>query len=126
MLQRKKILLVDDDRDILGALAGILSDEGYQVRQAAGWKDLFKILNSECMPDLIILDLMIPYFSGFELLRSLKSNISRYKHIPVIAISAMGTDAEETAVKSGAAAFLPKPFDLLALLAAIERLSLAG
>lgn len=119
----KKILLVDDDLDILDILGINLVDYGYDVRQAEGWRALFKWLNSECMPDLIILDLMIPEFDGFELLGSLKAAHSRYHEIPVIAVSALGEDMRKHVLSCGASEYVIKPFTLDQLVSVIENVT---
>jgi CheY-like chemotaxis protein len=114
----KTLLVVDDEEGILEALSDALSDEGYRVLIARNGKDGLKRV-SETLPDLILLDYMMPVMDGRELLKVLRAEPT-YRHIPVVMMSAMPrsslpADCEPTA-------FLRKPFNLDTLLAELERL----
>lgn len=111
----KKILIVDDDPDILDALQFMLEEEGYQVR-ATEKGDYAEQLpkDSTELPDLIILDVLLSGKDGRTIAQKLKSD-QKTKQIPIIMISAHPT-AEDSARRCGADDFLAKPFDIQILL----------
>ncbi|MEW5734398.1 MAG: response regulator [Thermodesulfobacteriota bacterium] len=88
----KRILIIDDEPDICAYLCAALEDEGYQARAMGQDEDLAGALNSD-MPDLIVLDVMMPVRSGVSLYKELKS-VPRFSGIPVIIISGMSPKAE--------------------------------
>ena len=95
-MQRKGILIVEDDEDIREALALVLENEGYPVFSASNGKeglDLFPTLPDLC---LILLDLMMPVMDGFEFLVARKQDVKLSK-VPVVVISAFPERARELA-----------------------------
>ena len=114
----KKILAVDDDLYILDALVELLKYSGYDVNTTPRGDEVFKKID-ECVPDLILLDVMLSGTDGREICKQLKSNIAT-SGIPVIMISA--TPSISDSVKSfGANDFIAKPFDIFQLLNKIEK-----
>lgn len=113
---RKKILVVDDDPDILEFLQVILQEEGYAVLTSEKG-DFLEQLHNGGLPDLILLDVLLSGKDGRELVRHLKSQ-EETKSIPVIMISAHPS-AERTAREAGAEGFLEKPFQISDLLAKV-------
>jgi CheY-like chemotaxis protein len=113
------VLVVDDDASIQGFLAEALADEGYAVRTAADGLQALDVLAS-WRPRLILLDLMMPELDGWGF-RSAQRARPDIADIPVIVLSAT-RDLEARTVAMGAARVFSKPFDLDALLAAIEQL----
>lgn len=110
-----RLLLVDDDPDILEALTLTL-EEDHQVETARdGWEALERLVEGGI--ELVVLDLMMPRMSGMELVQALRA---RRIDVPIIVISAMH-DRAERAVALGAADSLDKPFRLRALRAAVDR-----
>jgi CheY-like chemotaxis protein len=109
----KKILIVDDERDILECLTMILEEEGYSVVPTVDGEYLEK-LQIDDLPDLILLDVLLSGKDGRELVKYLKTQ-KETRSIPVIVISAHPT-AEASALEAGADLFLAKPFDLSYLL----------
>ena len=102
-----KILLVDDTEFYLRAYKNKLTPEGYIVTTASNGVEALKCLSQE-VPDLILLDLMMPIMDGFKVLQAVKSN-DRLKAVPVIIFSAKGASEEvEKAIKLGADDFLIK------------------
>ncbi len=81
----KKILIVDDDPDVILFIASILKDHGYQSVNAANGQEGLKMVHSE-NPDMVLLDLMMPEKSGIALLSELKKD-ERLKKIPVIMVT---------------------------------------
>ncbi len=114
----KKILVVDDEPDILEFLQVILEEEGYDVLTSQKGEFLEQLHNGG-LPDLILVDVLLSGKDGREIVKLLKSQ-DETKHIPVIMFSAHPS-AEETAKKAGAEDFLAKPFDVDILLAMIAR-----
>jgi signal transduction histidine kinase len=114
----KRILVVEDDPPIQGALAVLLGDEGYEVSVAGdGEEALDRMEADDTLPDLILLDLRMPVMDGWEF-RTAQRRDSRLATIPVVAISA---DGSSRAAAISAQAFLRKPVDADELLATIER-----
>src|SRR5437868_10195645 len=116
--KRKKILVVDDESDILEFLKVILEEEGYAVVTSLKGEYLEQLHNGG-LPDLILVDVLLSGKDGREIVKHLKSQ-EETKHIPVIMFSAHPS-AEETARKAGAEDFLAKPFDMGVLLAKIAQ-----
>ena len=105
-----KILVVEDNPDIRELLIDSLCDIGYAVMEAGdGGAGLQSAL--EGLPDIILLDMMMPVLDGLEVLDRLKSNpLTRF--IPVIMISAKGQEQDiSTALNSGALSYLVKPWE---------------
>lgn len=116
---RQKILLVDDEMDALMALKVALEAEGYNITEAKDGHEAIDKVHSE-IPDVILLDLMIPGMDGFEVCRELKSD-SLYSHIPVIMLTARGeVDDKVEGIELGADDYVTKPFNLKELKARIK------
>jgi DNA-binding response OmpR family regulator len=115
---RKKLLVVDDEPDILEFLRVILEEEGYDVVTSDKGEYLEQLRNRG-LPDLILVDILLSGKDGREVVKYLKSQEAT-KHIPVIMFSAHPS-AEETARASGAEDFLAKPFEIDELLAKVTR-----
>ncbi|MBI5808408.1 MAG: response regulator transcription factor [Ignavibacteriales bacterium] len=115
---KTKILIVDDEDDILELLKYNLEKENYSVITAKnGFEALQKI---ELKPNLIILDLMMPIIDGLETLKKIKEK-DEYKDIPVIFLTAKTSESSEIAgLNSGASDFLLKPVSINKLLARIK------
>jgi DNA-binding response OmpR family regulator len=117
------ILVVDDDENILRLIEQILQSRKYRVITArAGREALAKV--RENMPDMVVLDGMLPEVHGFEICRQLKTS-ERFRHIPVILVSAVHTGwrfAADVKEKYGADDYLEKPFETVDLLRRVEGL----
>jgi two-component system, OmpR family, response regulator VicR len=113
-----RVLVVDDDALIRATLATALADEGYSVRVAADGRAALDTLD-EWLPDLIVLDLMMPVMDGHAF-RAAQRDLHGAAHIPIIVLSA-AHNVHARASNLGAAAVFPKPFDLGTLLDAVER-----
>lgn len=112
---RGPILVVDDEPDIVDFLTTVLADEGYSTETARdGLEALEKI--DAVQPSLMILDLMMPRMTGFEVLDSIRRRGSRHKP-SIIVLSAKSTHGDILdALERGADDFIPKPFELEDLL----------
>jgi DNA-binding response OmpR family regulator len=119
--RKKKIIIVDDDRETREMLKMALELEGYEVSQAANGLRLISTLHVD-RPDLILLDVMMSWIDGFELCRAVKKN-DEFRDIPVIFISAKKTAQDiRTGLAAGAADYFSKPIDMERLLSRIEAL----
>ena len=113
-----KILVVDDDLDILVVMEILLSMKGFEVDVTAKWENTFDKIKS-FNPDLILLDVLISGNDGRTLCKQLKSK-SDTKHIPIIMFSAHPS-AAATINEYGADDFIAKPFDVNDLLAKVNK-----
>ena len=116
--KRKKILVVDDEPDILEFLQVILEEEGYFVLISQKAEYLEQLHNGG-LPDLILLDVLLSGKDGREIVKYLKHQ-EETKHIPVIMFSAHPS-AEQTALEAGAEDFIAKPFEIDDLLARVAQ-----
>jgi two-component system, OmpR family, response regulator CpxR len=107
-MRNKTVLLVEDDLEIRDILQDVLEAEGFDVFPASNGKQAldFLTLNQPQHADLVILDLMMPMISGWQVLEKMNKDPS-LSAIPVMVLSAVARDKP-----AGAAAFLRKPFDI--------------
>jgi len=116
-----KVLIIDDETDLLETMAYRLKSAGYEVITARDGKNGINKAKSE-NPDLIIMDVMMPGIDGFETLKGLKSGDDT-KKTPVIVFSC-GKEEEEWAKKSislGASGYIVKPFEVNSLLFTVDK-----
>lgn len=120
-MDKKKILVVDDEESIRAVLSFTLERAGYAVEAAAnGDEALNKAYTFK--PDLIILDLMMPMIDGWEVLRLLRAD-TETEHVPVLLLTAKGELRDKMfALQQGAADYVVKPFNKTDLLDRIARL----
>jgi signal transduction histidine kinase/CheY-like chemotaxis protein len=114
-----KILIIDDDPIQIQLLANILKLENYEI---IGYQDNIKALEDTpgIMPDLILLDLIMPHMDGFEICRKLKSN-ARTRDIPIIFVTATTDQTTESeGFKLGAVDYITKPFNPVVIQARIR------
>jgi DNA-binding response OmpR family regulator len=114
---KKRILVADDDEDILAVMEMMLQTAGYNVTTMLKGEDVLEM--KENFPDLILLDIWMAGISGRDICINLKSKTST-KHIPVILVSA-NRDTEEIASEAGADDFICKPFDMQTLLQKVAK-----
>ncbi len=86
-----KILLVDDDPDVRMAIGTVLEAEGYQLRTARDGVECLEMIRQE-VPDLLILDLLMPRKDGFAVVRELREN-PKYRALPIMILTAVREDA---------------------------------
>jgi DNA-binding response OmpR family regulator len=120
MAEKKKILIVDDERDIVKALMIRLKANGYEVVSAFdGAQGLF--MTHKEMPDLVLLDIRMPAGDGFSVAERLKES-AQTSAIPIIFLTGSPeTNSEERAEKVGARFYIKKPYDPEELLDAVKR-----
>ena len=109
----KKILVVDDESDVLISLKQGLEDSYKEIKviTAKSGIECFDVLKSGEKPDIIILDIMMPGMTGWEVLNRIRENIE-WSSIPVVFLTAKNDDFTKTFGKSIAFDFIEKPFDL--------------
>jgi DNA-binding response OmpR family regulator len=115
----KKILVVDDEPDVLSLLTVMLKAQGYEVVTAAdGQEALEKARNVE--PDLILLDIMLPKLDGYKVARMLKFD-EKYNHIPIIMLTAKIQEKDkQMGLEMGANEYVTKPFDTTLLIEKVK------
>ena len=120
-MEKKKILIVDDEEDIVFAIRLSLKAKDYEVFVGYnGQEALDKVRLNK--PDLIILDLMLPKVDGYKVCRILKFD-TKYKNIPVIILTARAQEKDRAlAQEVGADDFITKPFESKVLLEKIQKL----
>lgn len=117
----KSVLLIEDEPNIIEAISFILSRDGWEVStHANGQTALARIM--EKRPDVVILDVMLPGASGYDILRSLRSEPGM-QDLPVLMLTARGQSRDrEMAEKVGASQFMTKPFSNADVLDAVRSL----
>ncbi|UCD34403.1 MAG: response regulator transcription factor [Nitrospiraceae bacterium] len=114
---KNRILAVDDDRDILKVLKANLELHGYDVMTAENWAGARELLQSR-LPDLVLLDVMLPDGDGMEICRQLRTEMPS---VPVIMLTAKDKVSEKVfGLESGADDYVVKPFETLELVARIR------
>lgn len=117
---KKKVLIVDDEPDIVESLKFALELEGIECIVAhAGEEALVKAKNA--MPDLILLDVMLPQINGYKVSRLLKFD-QAYKQIPIIMLTARAQEKDrEVGIETGADEYVTKPFAMGELVELVKR-----
>lgn len=117
---QKKILVVDDEKDITETLSFMLKAAGYDVITASDGEEGLKFAKEE-NPDLIILDVMMPKINGYKIARLLKYD-NKYKHIPIIMVTARGQDSDKLiGEETGADEYITKPFEFEEVLKSVRK-----
>jgi len=118
-MSQKKILVVDDEPDLVETIRFPLEMEGYQVLVSYNGEDALNQARTK-KPDLIILDLMLPKLDGYKVCRLLKFD-EKYKHIPILMLTAKTQEKDRLLGKeTGADDYMTKPFDIDRLLEKVK------
>lgn len=116
---KPKILLVEDERAQRELLTYNLEAEGFEVRSAENGEDAMLMIG-ETLPDLVILDWMMPLMSGIEVCRQLKTG-NNTRHIPIIMLSARSEDVDTVrGLETGADDYMVKPYSVRELMARVR------
>jgi len=119
-MEPKRILIADDEEDVVTALQFSLESEGFKCLTAYDGKEALDKARAE-KPDLIILDIMMPKMNGYKVSRLLKFDV-KYKDIPIIMLTARAQEQDKHIGKeTGADEYVTKPFEMDALVRLIKR-----
>ena len=117
----KKILIADDEPNIVAALEFLLQRNGYEVHVARNGEEALKLVG-DCHPDLVLLDVMMPVRSGYEVCTRMRERAD-WRDIKIIMLSAKGRDAEvNKGLSVGADLYVTKPFSTRELMGKIKEL----
>ena len=120
-MAKENILVVEDEEAIRELVRYNLNREGYSVQEADSGEKALQLSKNK-LPDLLILDLMLPEIDGLELCKRLKSD-TRTKHIPIVMLTAKGEEADiVTGLELGADDYITKPFSPRVLVARVRAL----
>ena len=116
---KPRVLIVDDEPDLLTVLKFGLESEGYEVLQATDGEQGLAFAR-QYLPDLMVLDLMLPRMDGYKVCRALKFD-ERYKRIPIFILSSRSGETDRRlALELGADEVHTKPYDMRSLVASIR------
>lgn len=117
----KKILVADDEPNIVAALEFLLRQSGFEVHVATNGEEALKLVET-CIPDLVLLDVMMPIKSGYDVCKRIRARAD-WRHIKVVMLSAKGREAEvNKGLAMGADLYVTKPFSTRDLMAKIKGL----
>ena len=117
----RKILIADDEPNIVVSLEFLMKQKGYDVRVVNNGRDALAAIE-EFQPDLVLLDVMMPLVSGYELAQKVRANPA-LAHVRIVMLSAKGRDVEVSkGIAVGADAYVTKPFSTKDLVAKVQEL----
>jgi light-regulated signal transduction histidine kinase (bacteriophytochrome) len=122
-LKNARILIIDDNQANIDVLTGLLEVQGYENYTALTDPRLVAGMISSFNPDLVLLDLLMPFLSGYQVMDQIKSMIPADSYLPVLILTADITlEAKQRALAQGAKDFLSKPYDLIEVSLRIKNL----
>ncbi|MEN0005723.1 MAG: response regulator [Bacteroidota bacterium] len=105
-----KVLLVDDEPNILVALEFLVTKEGYQVYKASNGKEALERMYT-IVPDIVVLDVMMPEMDGFEVAKAIRTDV-QFSDTKIVFLTAKGTQQDRfRGYDNGAEVYITKPFD---------------
>ena len=117
----KRVLIADDEPNIVTSLEFLMSKSGYDVKVARNGEEALALVES-FRPDLVLLDIMMPQRSGYEVCQRMRSRAD-WRHIKIVMLSAKGREAEVSkGLSLGADAYVTKPFSNRELIAQVGEL----
>jgi DNA-binding response OmpR family regulator len=117
----KRILIADDEPNIVAAVEFLLRRSGYEVYVARNGAEALQLVET-CHPDLVLLDVMMPVKSGYEVCMRMRDRAD-WRHIKIVMLSAKGRDAEVSkGLSVGADLYVTKPFSTRDLMSKIDNL----
>ena len=118
----KRLLLIEDEPNIIEAIGFILARDGWHVKSHTSGKDAAEVARKE-RPDVVILDVMLPGKSGYDVLREIRAD-DTLTGLPVLMLTARGQSKDrELAEQAGASRFMTKPFSNSEVLDAVRALA---
>lgn len=125
MAHRHRILIADDEPNIVTALEFLLARRGYDVRVATNGDEALALVASFA-PEVVLLDVMMPLKSGYEVCQRMREH-PEWRHIKIVMLSAKGRDVEvNKGVSLGADLYITKPFSTQSLVDAVDRFFAGG
>ena len=116
----KKILIVDDEKDIVETLSFMLKTKGYECICAYDGEEGLSLVKSQ-KPDMVILDVMMPKINGYKVCRLLKFD-NNYKNIPIIMVTARSQEEDKIiGEETGADEYITKPFEFSTVLEKVSK-----
>lgn len=116
---KRKVLIADDEPNIVTALEYLLKRNGYDVRVVSNGGEALAVIESY-LPDLVLLDVMMPVKSGYDVCQRMRER-PEWSHIKIVMLSAKGREAEVSkGLSLGADLYITKPFSTQELIAAID------
>jgi CheY-like chemotaxis protein len=120
-VDRKRVLVIDDDLPLRGMLAAALRQHGFQVLLAGDGAEGHRALTIH-QPDVVLLDLAMPEVNGWDFLQRVQET-GHLRNVPIVVLSAHVRVEPQALLQLGVAAILPKPFNLPELIELIEHLA---
>ncbi|MDC0745067.1 response regulator [Polyangium sp. rjm3] len=120
--RERRVLVVDDDEDLRRTVTMVLAEEGYSVLEAANGAEALTRLHDGPLPDVILLDLMMPVMNGEQFRRAQRADPS-LAEVPVVLMTAAGSRAVEPLMALGPTRVLHKPVGLEPLLEAVDEVA---
>lgn len=119
---KKRVMIVDDDADALALMEKILANEGYELIKVSNATEV-GLKAAQLMPDLILLDFLMPEINGFEVSKALREN-DLTRSIPIMAVTCLSKERDiERIFECGADEYLAKPFKVDQLLEKVKELA---
>ena len=123
MSDNKTALVIEDDPNISYLINFLLEKNGFSVISALDGKEAMSLIDTNNPPQIVVLDIMLPFFDGFELLAHLRAK-PNWKEVPVLMLTAKSQDNDITrAMDAGANDFLVKPFQPMELLTRVKKIA---
>lgn len=117
----RRVTLIEDERNIIEAIRFILARDGWDVRTHSNGDDAVATVRAQ-RPDLLILDVMLPGRSGFDILQEIRGD-PEMNGLPVLMLTARGQERDrDMAERAGASRYMTKPFSNAEVLAAVREL----
>jgi len=121
MRTRKRILIVDDDLDLCHILQTVLDQQGYDTVLAVNGKEAVDLATSQ-LPDLILMDIMLPVMDGLQATRLIRENSNTHS-TPILAMTArVSIEDKQNCFRSGCDDFIAKPFTVKEMTSCIEKM----
>jgi DNA-binding response OmpR family regulator len=115
------VLMADDDEDIVNLVRFLLARQGYEIHVAADGRQTLEIIEKISPPRLILLDIMLPYMDGFELISHVRKKPG-WQDVPIVMLTAKSSERDIVrALDAGANDYMVKPFNPEELLARLRR-----
>lgn len=121
MTEKRKILIIEDSSVIVGMLRFMLDREGYETLVAEDGREAMKFLEGDLVPDAVVLDILLPYADGFELLTAIR-RLPTWAEVPIIMLTAKSQESDVIrALDMGANDYIIKPLRPMELAARLRR-----